>query len=125
MRRVRPGLCSILPALLLVGACSRTVNTLPPVVSPTTPVLEHTLQLPPGLEIRSVDYQATMFSDVSGGVGTIPNTTTTGGRAFIKVYAVDTGTGDQVLLLYENVARRTEPIQIIRFRSQEQVEAMR
>lgn len=105
-------------ALLVLGACSRTVNTLPPLVRPDAQVREITLDLPAGLEIRSVDYNATMFSDVSGTSGEFGITSSSvGGRAFVKVYAVEQSTGQQVLLLYENVAQRAQPVQIIRFRS--------
>jgi len=47
------------------------------------------------------------------------------GEAFVQVVAVDRTSGEQVLLLYENVAQRAHPIQIIRFRSQPGVEANR
>ena len=104
-------LCSL--ALAVVG-CSTTVNTLPPLATATDPAQHYTLDLPEGLEVKSVDFDATLFSNVSGS-GT--NTSTSlGGRAFVKVYAVDRQTGEQYLLLYENIARRTEPTQVIRFR---------
>jgi hypothetical protein len=40
---------------------------------------------------------------------------TFGGRAFVKVYAVHRTSGEQYLLLYEDIARRPRPIQVIRF----------
>ena len=100
------------------SACSRTVNTLPPVSKPGAPLSEISLEIPPGLEVRSVDYDASMFSDVSGLSGQYGYTSTSvGGRAFVKVYAVERESGEQVLLLYENIAQRSKPIQIIRFRT--------
>lgn len=114
---------ALLPALLLLSACGRTLDTLPPRPSPSAPPHEQTLYLPPGLEIRSVDYTVALYSDVSGGGGTggiaMPTTTSVGGRGFVKVYAIDRETGEQVLLLYENITQRPHPIQIIRFRSDE------
>ncbi len=38
------------------------------------------------------------------------------GRGFLKVYAVDRDSGDSLLLIYENVAERKEPVQVFRFR---------
>ena len=112
----------VVPILLALtlssAACSSTVNTLPPVTAPTAPLQEVVLEIPDGLEIRSVDYDATMYSDVSGMSGSYGVTSTSvGGRAFVKVVAVDRKTGEQVLLLYENIHQRPKPIQIIRFRS--------
>jgi len=54
----------------------------------------------------------TTFAEVSG--GETPSSSV-GGRAFVKVYAVSRTTGDQFLVLYEDVARRKRPVQIIRF----------
>jgi hypothetical protein len=104
----------IIPALLLLAAC-RPVNTVPAPVSPTDPVQEFALDLPANLEIRHVDFSATTFSDVSGSESSVA--TSVGGRAFLQVYAVDRSTGESVLLLYENIARRKQPIQVIRFRA--------
>jgi len=40
-----------------------------------------------------------------------------GGRAFVQVVAVDRESGEQVLLLHENITQRPAPLQIIRFRT--------
>lgn len=117
MSRSRFGLASLCAAVVLLGGCSSTVNTLPPRTSPADPVREYTLHLPPGLEVRAVDYVASLYSDVSGGALNVPTTTSVGGRAFVKVYAVHRETGEQYLLLYENIAQRSRPIQIIRFQT--------
>ena len=97
---------------LLAAGCASTINTLPSVTNNEDPVEELTLYVPDGLEINSVDYNATLYSNVSGStyVGT-----KLGGRAFVKVYATHRETGVQYLLLYENFAERSRPIQIIRF----------
>ena len=108
----------LLVLLVATTACSSTVNTLPPVVSPTAPIGELVLEIPEGLEVRSASYSATMYSDVSGSSGKYGVTTTTvGGRAFVQVLAVDRATQEQVLLVYENIATRKKPIQVIRFRA--------
>jgi hypothetical protein len=108
-----------LPIALVAGvtACTSAINTLPPVTDAAAPVQEVTLQIPENFEIRSITYSATMFPNVSGTSGAYGVTTTTaGGRAFVQVLAVDRNNGEQVLLLYEHVTQRPQPIQIIRFR---------
>lgn len=94
-------------------ACN-PVNTVPGPVSPVAAIQYFNLDVPPDLEIKSVDFSATTFSDVSGSGGY--TSSSVGGRAFVKVYAVHRKTGEQFLLLYEDIARRKRPVQIIRFR---------
>jgi hypothetical protein len=103
----------ILPVLALGVACRPPVNTVPAPVSPAAEVLRYDLEIPPDLEIKSVDFSASTFTDVSGG----PDGTSSsvGGRAFVKVYAVHRTTGEQLLLLYEDISNRRRPVQIIRF----------
>jgi hypothetical protein len=98
-----------LPAVLALAACM-PVNTVPDPVKPTDPVQEFELEIPANLEVRHVDFSASSFSDVSGGQPVR-------GRAFLKVYAVDRASGDPVLLLYEDIARRKHPVQVIRMRA--------
>jgi len=102
----------VLPILATALACAPPVNTVPSVVAPTDAVQYYDLELPPDLEIKGVDFSATTFAEVSGGETT---SSSVGGRAFVKVYAVSRTTGDQFLVLYEDVARRKRPVQIIRF----------
>ncbi len=109
--RVELSLC-ILPALLSAVACS-PVNTVPAPVSPTAAIQYYDLEVPADLEIKSVDFSATTFSDVSGTASTISSNV--GGRAFVKVYAAHRTTGEQYLLLYEDIAHRRRPVQVIRF----------
>lgn len=103
---------SSLPVLVAAVACA-PVNTVPAPVSPTTAIQYRDLEIPPDLEIKSVDFAATTFSDVSGSGGTL--TSAVGGRAFVKVYAVHRTTGEQYLLLYEDIEHRRRPVQVIRF----------
>jgi len=60
-----------------------------------------------------VDFCATTFSDVSGSGGSMSSSV--GGRAFVKVYAAHRTTGEQFLLLYEDIERRKRPVQVTRF----------
>lgn len=102
----------LVPALMAGVACA-PVNTVPDPVSPTAAIQYYDLEIPADLEIKSVDFSATTFSDVSGAGGS--TSSAVGGRAFVKVYAVHRGTGEQYLLLYEDIAHRRRPVQVIRF----------
>jgi hypothetical protein len=102
----------VLPALFTSIACT-PVNTVPEPVSPSAAIQHYDLEIPVDLEIKSVDFSATTFSDVSGSGGS--TSSAVGGRAFVKVYAVHRSTGEQNLLLYEDIARRKQPVQVIRF----------
>ena len=95
-------------------ACVKPVTTVPAPVTPTAQVQYYDLEVPQELEIKSVDFSATMYSDVSG-TPQGPVGSTVNGRAFVKVYAVDKTTGEQFLLLYEDITRRKRPVQVIRF----------
>ena len=111
---MRAWLPVLIAALLgAVFACN-PVNTVPKPVSPSTAIQYLDLEIPPELEIKAVDFSATTFSDVSGSSGL--TSSSVGGRAFVKVYAVHRKTGEQFLLLYEDIARRKRPVQVIRFR---------
>ena len=107
---------SILVALATGTSCrpSQTINTLPAPVPPTALVQYYDLELPADLEIKSVDFTATSFGDVNGTPGG-PVGTNVSGRAFVKVYAAHRTTGEQYLLLYEDLGRRKQPVHIIRF----------
>ncbi|HWZ27674.1 MAG TPA: hypothetical protein VNX15_03880 [Gemmatimonadales bacterium] len=102
----------LLIALVSAVAC-HPVNTVPRPVSPTAAIQYYDLEIPSDLEIRSVDFSATTFSEVSGAGGY--TSSETGGRAFVKVYAVRRTTGEQFLLLYEDIEHRKRPARIIRF----------
>jgi hypothetical protein len=100
--------------LLIGGAACHPVNTIPPPPSPSDPITHYDLEIPDALEVKSVSFDATAFSDVSGGGNW--TSTQVGGRAFLKVYAVHRQTGEQYLLIYEDIAHRKTPVQVIRFR---------
>ena len=106
----------VIPQLILAlasGAACAPVNTVPGPVSPTAAVQYYDLEIPPDLDIRAVDFSASTFSAVSGAWGS--TSSQVGGRAFVKVYAVRRTTGEQFLLLYEDIEHRKRPVQIIRF----------
>lgn len=100
-------------AVLALAACS-PVNTVPAPVSPSDPIQYYDLDLPESLQVQSIEFTATTFSDVSGASGV--TSSKTGGRAFLQVYAIHRETGEQYVLLYEDIANRKQPVQVIRFR---------
>jgi len=109
----KPAPVFLLVSLAWLAGC--TVNTVPEPVSPTAAIQYYDLDVPPDLEIKAVDFSATTFSQVSGAGGN--TSSSVGGRAFVKVYAVRRKNGEQFLLLYEDIVHRKRPVQIIRFRS--------
>ena len=90
------------------------MNTVPEPVSPKSAIQYYDLEVPPDLEIKAVDFSATTFSEVSGSKSL--TSSSVGGRAFVKVYGVHRKTGEQFLLLYEDITRRKRPVQVLRFR---------
>ena len=101
--------------LLVAGAACACApsNTLPRPVSPTAPVQHFNLEIPPDLEIKGADFSATALSDGSGGE-LVPSNVS--GRAFLIIFAVHRTTGEQFLLLYEDIVRRKQPVYVVRFR---------
>ena len=98
---------------LVSGVACAPVNTVPEPVSPTAAIQYYDLEIPTDFEIRAVDFSASTFSAVSGAGGS--TSSQVGGRAFVKVYAVRRTTGEQFLLLYEDIEHRKRPVQVIRF----------
>jgi hypothetical protein len=103
------------PIVAGLSACTPPFSSVPEPVAPSAPVQYYDLDIPSDLEIKAVDFAATAFLDVSGVNG--QTSSSTAARGFIKVYAVQRGSGEQFLLLYEDVTRRKRPIQVIHFRS--------
>jgi len=100
-------------AVVMLGACTQTINTLPPTVTPADPVQHYSLRIPDSLEIKAVDFDAALYPNVSGGEFGVD--TKLGGRAFVKVYAVHRKTGETYLLVFEDIAQRRDPVLVIRF----------
>lgn len=103
--------------LLTVAAGCRTTTTLPRLSEINDPTKSVTLNIPEDMEVKSIDFSATMYGDQTGGT-----TQSAKGRAFVKVYAVHRKTGQQYLLLYENIEKRAEPVMIVRFEPQKDAE---
>ena len=101
-------------AAVILAACNRTINTLPPTVTPADPVQQYALRIPDSLEIKAVDFDAALYPNVSGG-GSLGVDTKLGGHAFVKGYAVHRKTGETYLLVFEDIARRRDPVLVIRF----------
>ncbi len=99
---------------VVLTACNRTINTLPARLTPADPVQTFALRIPDSLEIRAVDFDAALYPNVSGSNSTWVDTKL-GGRAFVKVHAVHRRTGEQYLIVFEDIARRREPVLVIRF----------
>lgn len=102
---------SMVSLALALAACGPT-NTVPRPVAPSDPIQHYDLRIPESLQVQSIEFAATTFSEVSGYGGTTGSEV--GGRAFIQVHAVHRDTRDQYLLLYEDIANRKQPVQVIR-----------
>jgi hypothetical protein len=102
-------------ALLAVAACIRTpspVETHPYPVSASADVERSDLEIPRDLEVRSASYSVTGLPDVSGiGGNTSSNVQV---RPILTVYAVRRATGEQLLLVYDDLAQRKQPSRIVR-----------
>ena len=100
-------------ALLIVAACNRgPVMTVPFPVSATAAVERSDLEIPPDLEVRSANYSVTGLADVSGTNGSTSSNVQV--RPILTVYAVRRGTGEQLLLIYDDLAQRKQPSRIVR-----------
>lgn len=105
----------VTPALLAtvaVAACYQPPNTSPYPVSPTTAIERNDLVVPADLEVRSATYSVTTIPVVDGNNGTTSSMTRI--RPLITLFATRKGTGEQLILIYEDLAQRKEPSQIIR-----------
>ena len=101
----------VITAALALAACGPT-NTVPPPVAPSDPIQHYDLYIPESLQVQSIGFAATTFSEVAGSAGVTASEV--GGRAFIQVHAIHRDTGDRYLLLYEDIANRKQPVQVIR-----------
>jgi hypothetical protein len=103
----------LLLALVSGAACQQQpISFEPHPVSVNAPTERYDLVIPPNLEVRNADYSATALGEVGGSEGATSSRVEI--RNFVKIYAVDRTTGDQFVLVYEDIAHRKEPIQIIR-----------
>ena len=95
-------------ACLIATGTACAVRTYPGQVRPKDPIRHYSLLVPDSLEVVSVDYDIVIWTD---------DRRNPPGRAFVKVIARNRGTGAFVLMLYEDIAHRTEPIQTIEVNS--------
>jgi len=112
MRRWSP--LVLTPIIAAASACIRPPFPVPEPVSPVTSVQYYDLDIPSDLEIKTVDFGATPFTYVNGFNGNTSSTTSV--ETFVKVYAVQRQTGEQFMLVYEDIARHKRPTQVIHFR---------
>jgi hypothetical protein len=99
-------------AFIAVSGCARPIATAPYPISPTAAVERNDLEVPADLEIRSASYSVTSLPDVTGVHGNTNSSVQV--WPYLTVYAVRRSTGEQLLLIYEDLAQRKQPSQIIR-----------
>ena len=92
------------------GPYSHLGNTLLATAEPGRVVPEYRLTVPDGYDIRSVDYDAAIVGVASG-----ENTSTViRGRGVATVYATERATGQEVILIYDDIQDRPFPTAILR-----------
>jgi len=99
-------------ALLALGACNIPVMTRPYPVSASAAVERSDLEIPRDLEVRSASYSVTSLANVSGTNGSTSSDVQV--RPLLTVYAVRRATGEQLLLIYDDLAQRKQPSRIVR-----------
>jgi hypothetical protein len=99
-------------ALLALAACNIPVTTRPYPVSASAAVERSDLEIPRDLEIRSASYSVTGLADVSGMNGSTSSSVQV--RPLLTVYAVRRTTGEQLLLIYDDLGQRKQPSRIVR-----------
>lgn len=104
--------CSILPLVAACNTGNTGVETRPYPVSATAAIERNDLEIPRDLEVRSASYSVTGLADVSGMNGTTSSAVEL--RQLLTVYAVNRATGEQLLLIYDDLAQRRQPSRIIR-----------
>jgi len=97
---------------VFVSACKQgAIETAPYPVSPTTPIVTQHLQIPPEFDVIGAQYSMTTLTEVSGDRGIAGSRAQS--REFISVYAIRRATKEKVLLVYEDLAHRAQPVEII------------
>jgi hypothetical protein len=99
--------------MLVSAACANLpVTTRPYPVSATAVIERNDLEIPRDLEVRSASYSVTGLPDVSGINGSTSSSVQV--RPLLTIYAVHRTTGEQLLLIYDDLAQRKQPSRIIR-----------
>ena len=98
-------------ALCLAGCASSGYgSTLLPTADAGEFPYQYRIEVPDGYEILSVDYDAALVGIASG-----ENTSTkVSGRGVVTVYARERATGDEVVLVYDDLLARPTPTALIR-----------
>jgi hypothetical protein len=110
MRMAMWGVVSV--GVLLGVGCTASVTTQPYPVSATAAIEQNDLLLPPGLEVRSAGYSVTGLADVSGINGSTSSVVQV--RPLLTVFAVRRKSGEQFVLIYDDLTQRRQPSQVIR-----------
>ncbi|WP_420455463.1 hypothetical protein [Rubrivirga sp.] len=95
-------------ALVLAG-CGGYGSTLLPTAEPDEVPYEYRVEVPDGYDVRSVDYDASLVGLSNGESSTVVR-----GRGVVTVYAVERATGQEVVLIYDDVLARSSPTAIVR-----------
>jgi len=90
-------------------ACAPSISTAPYPISATAAVEHNDLEVSRDLEVRSASYSVTGLTDVDMKTGTNVQL-----RPLLTVYAVRRSTGEQLVLIYEDLTQRKQPSKIIR-----------
>lgn len=100
---------SFFAVVLFLTGCNPGVYTLPSYKAPEDPVGMKHIIIPQEFEIISSDYTASISSTKDDGPASHY------GRAFIKLFAKHKETGEEYLLIYEDIENRQKPIDIIKY----------
>ena len=98
--------------IALTGCSPGYGSTLLPTAEAGAPAPEYRIEVPDGYDVRSVDYDAALVGIASG--NEFGTSTDVRGRGVIAIYAVETATGDEVVLVYDDMQNRPTPTAVIR-----------
>ena len=103
-------LALVLPLVALAGCSPGYGSTLLPTAEAGAPAPEYRIDVPDGYDVRSVDYDASLVGIASGE----RTSTRVAGRGVVAIYAVERATGQEVVLVYDDVQNRPAPSAVIR-----------
>ena len=96
--------------IALAGCGPGYRTTLLQTAEPGAPPPEYRVEIPEGYDVLAVDYDAALVGIASG-----ENTSTSvEGKGVVTVHAVERATGDEVVLIYDDVPARRTPTAVIR-----------
>ncbi len=99
-------------AVVLAGCGGGYRTTLLPTAGAGELPYQYRIEVPDGYDVRSVDYDAALVGLASG--DSSGTSTSVAGRGVVTVYAVETSTGHEVVLIYDDVLARSSPTAIVR-----------